>query len=311
MAKSMKNMVLLAKLQSTVDVDPMPTGAADAIQCRAMTPTMISADFVERNNIRGYKGNFGQLVASVHREFDFEVELAGSGAAGTAPAYGSLLKACGFNETIVPTTSVAYAPVSSGEPLITLYGYLDGILFKMINAKGTVSFEMNPKAIPVMKFKFIGEYSTPSDTALPVGTDYSKFIAPLTVGKINTSVGLVHGVPVCISAFTFDVANALTYRDLINCGGAYSSDRKPSGSVTFEVTSVATKNWAEVVRLATLDAIQLVHGTVPGNIVQVDMPKVQFNAAPTLSNDNEIAMLQAGFSIQPNLGNDELVLTVK
>ena len=311
MAKSMKNMVLLAKLQTVAGTDPIPTGGANAIQCRAMTPTPISAEFAERSNIRGYKGNFGQLVASVHREFDFEVELAGSGTAGTAPAWGPLLKACGFSETTVPTTSVAYAPVSSGEPLITLYGFLDGVLFKMLDSRGTVSFDLNPKGIPVMKFKFIGEYSIPTDTVLPVGVDYSKFTQPLTVGKINTPVGLIHGVAVCISAFSFDVANALTYRDLINCGGAYSSDRKPSGSATFELTSVATKNWAELVRLGTLGPLQLVHGTQPGNIVQIDMPAIQFNAAPTLSNDNEIAMMQAGFSIQPVLGNDEIVLTIK
>lgn len=310
MAKSMKNMVLLAKLQTTAGTDPTPTGAADAILCRALTPKPISAEFVERSNIRGYKGNFGQLAVGVHREFEFEVELAGSGAAGTAPKFAGLLKACGFSETLSAGISAMYAPVSSGEPLICLYGYLDGILFKMLDAKGTVSFETNPKGIPVMKFTFMGTYSTPTDAAL-VTADYSAFVQPLTVSRATTPTLTIHGIAACVSQFTFDVANALVWRELINCGGAYSADRKPAGNVTMELTSVATKNWAEEVRLGITGAVQLVHGVTAGNIVQIDMPSTQFTSEPTISDDNSVAMIAMGFSIMPNVGNDELVLTFK
>ncbi|WP_295852041.1 phage tail tube protein [uncultured Xylophilus sp.] len=311
MAKSMKNMVLLAAVQTAVDTDPLPTGAANAIQCRALMPKPISAEFVERNLTQGYKGNFGSLAVGVHREFEFEVELASSGTPGTAPAWGPLLKACGFSQTIVATTSVAYAPVSSGEPLLCLYGYIDGVLFKMLNSKGTVSFEMNPKSIPVMKFRFVGEYSIPTDAPLPSGTDYSKFIQPQTVGRLTTPTLSIHGVNACVSQFTFDIANSLVWRDLVNCGGAYSADRKPAGNVTMELTSVAVKNWAETVRTGAKGALQLVHGVGAGNIVQIDAPAVQFTGEPSLSDDNGVAMLAAGFSMQPVAGNDELVITLK
>ena len=60
------------------------------------------------------------------------------------PAY------CGFAETVTAATDVTYDPVSEGEPTLTLYGYLDGILFKMTGAKGNVTFTLNAKAIPVM-----------------------------------------------------------------------------------------------------------------------------------------------------------------
>jgi hypothetical protein len=118
-------------------------------------------------------------------------------------------------------------------------------------------------------------------------------------------------VPACVSQFTFDIANALVWRELINCGGAYSADRKPVGSLTLEMTSVATKNWAESVRLGTLGALQVVHGITPGNIIQIDAPAVQFNAEPSVSDDNSIAMVALGFGILPSVGNDELVLTVR
>lgn len=311
MSKSMQNMVLLAKQEVTLGVDPVPTPAANAILVRGMTPQLLSAEFVERNLLRGYKGNSGQLAVGVHRVFEFEVELAGAGAAGTAPKWAPLLMACGFSETITASISAAYQPVSSGEPTVTMYGYLDGVLFKLTGAKGTVSFELNAKAIPVMKFKFIGEYSTPTDVTMPMGTVFTGFQPPLTVGKLNTPTFSIHGYAGGCSALSFDVANALAWRELINTAGAASPSRKPTGNATMELPSVAVANFAELTRLGTQAALQLVHGVTAGNIIQVDMPKVQFTSAPTINNDNDVAMVGLGFSINPSTGNDEMVITVK
>lgn len=311
MAKSMKNLVLLAKQEVTTGVDPTPTPAANSILVRGFTPQMINAEFVERNNIRGYKGNFGSLAVGVHRVFEFEVELAGSGAAGTAPKWAPLLMACGFSETLVASTTATYQPISTGDTTVTLYGYLDGLLFKMLGCKGTVSFEMNSKQIPVMKFKFIGEYSTPTDTAFPSGMVFTGFQKPLTVGKVNTPTFTIHGLAGVCQNLGFDVANNLVYRDLIGASGPYSSDRKPVGNATIEVPTVAAANFAEIARLGTEGALQVIHGTVAGNIIQIDMPKTQINAAPSISNDNELAMLGLAFSINPNAGNDEIVIVAK
>lgn len=311
MAKSMKNMVLLAKQEVTTGVDPVPTPAANAMLVRGMTPSMISAEFVERSVIRGYKGNFGSLAVGVHRMFEFEVEVAGSGAAGTAPKWAPLLMACGFSETISAAVSAVYQPISTGDTTVTLYAYLDGLLFKLSAAKGTVSFDFNAKQIPVMKFKFLGEYSTPTDTTFPTGMVFSGFQKPLTVGKINTPTFTINALPLCCQSLSFDIANNLVYRDLIGCGGPFSSDRKPTGSATVELPTTAAFNFAEMARLGTEVPLQLVHGVTAGNIVQIDKPKIQLTSAPTISNDNEIAMVGLQYSINPNAGNDELVVTVK
>lgn len=311
MAKSMKNMVLLAKQEVTTGVDPVPTPAANSILVRAFTPQMINAEFVKRNLIKGFKGNFGSLSTGVHRVFEFEVELAGSGAAGTAPKWAPLLMACGFSETLVASTTATYAPISTGDTTVTLYGYLDGLLFKMLACKGTVSFELNSKNIPVMKFKFIGEYSTPTDTTFPTGMVFTGFTKPVTVGKINTPVFTMHALAAVCQSLSFDVANNLVYRDLIGVSGPFSSDRQPTGSCTIEVPTVAAANFAEITRLNTEGALSLTHGTVAGNIITIDMPKTQITSPPTISNDSEIAMLGLQFSINPNAGNDEIVIVAK
>ena len=88
MAKSMKQMLLLAMVQTAAGTAATPTAAANAILCRALMPEPITADQVARDLIRPYKGNSGKLTAGEHRKLSCEVEIAGSGTPGVAPAYG-------------------------------------------------------------------------------------------------------------------------------------------------------------------------------------------------------------------------------
>ncbi|WP_313074450.1 phage tail tube protein [Melaminivora sp.] len=308
--KSMKKMLLLAVIETTSGDDANPTAAANAIMCRALMPEPITAEQVSRDLIRPYKGNSGKLVVGVHRRLTCEVELAGSGAAGTAPAWGPLLQACGFAETVTAGQDVTYDPVSEGEPTLTLYGYLDGILFKLTGVKGNVTFTLNAKAIPVMQFEFLGAYSPPTDTPLPTGVDYSAFQQPKTVGKANTPTFSFHGVQACTSAFSIAWGNTQAWRELINCAGARSPDRQPTGNVTMELPSIATKNWAEVVRAGTTGAMSLVHGVTPGNIIELAAPNIQCNPF-SLQDDQGIAMVAMPFDVNPLLGNDELSIVVR
>ncbi|KAF1044535.1 MAG: hypothetical protein GAK34_02520 [Delftia tsuruhatensis] len=310
MAKSMKQMLLLAMVQTAAGTAATPTAAANAILCRALMPEPITADPVARDLIRPYKGNSGKLTAGEHRKLSCEVEIAGSGTPGVPPAYGDLLQACGFAETVTAGTDVQYTLVSGGEPLLTLYGYLDGTLFKIVDAKGTVSFELNPKGIPVMKFEFLGAYSKPEEGAMPTGVDYSKFMQPKVVGKTNTPTLTIFGHSACTSAFSVNLANQLNWRELINCAGAASPDRQPTGSITMEFPKVTTKDWTEIVRNSERGAAVIVHGVDPGNIVELQMPNIQPGPF-TLSDDQGVAMMALPFDLVPIVGDDELVLIVR
>lgn len=310
MSKSMKKMLLLAVRETVAGTEEVPTAAANAILCRALAPEPITAEQVQRNLIRPYKGNSGSLTVGEHRKLTCEVELAGSGTAGTAPAWGLLLEACGFSATVTAGQDVVYEPVSEGEPTLTLYGYLDGTLYKIVGAKGTVSFELNAKAIPVMKLEFLGEYSPPTEGPMPTGVDYSKFKQPKTVGKKNTPVFTFHGLSAGVSAFSINLANALAWRELINLAGASSPDRQPAGSVTMELPKADVKNWAEIVRESATGACNLVHGVTPGNIIQIDMPQVQCKPF-TLQDDASNAMVNMPFDINPDQGDDEIRIVVK
>lgn len=309
MSMNMSNMVLLAMKQTAKGTPAAPTPGLNAILCKGLTPQLIKGKFVERNLIKGSKGNQGALFTSEHREFDLEVELAGSGAAGTAPKFGVLLKGCDMNETITAATSVVYQPHGALGDYLTLFAYMDGVLFKMSDAKGTVSFGLNSEEIPVMKFKFIGKYHALEDVVFPSGIVFTGFQQPLTVGDSNTQTFTIAGLDLVTKSFNIDLANVLNWRNWINDAGVRSPDRKPTASAVFEMTTVATKDWAGDVLQGTLMPLQIVHGVTPGNIVTIDAPKLQFNQEPSINDEDKTAMLSANFAVMPNAGNDELVLT--
>lgn len=311
MGKSMKKMLLLAKNQTGKGVDATPTAALNAILCSAVNVQPMNAEFVGRNLIRPTKGSAGKLVAGVHAGIDFEVELAGSGTPGTAPKFAPLLKSCYFAETITAATSAAYAPVSEGDTYSSLYCYLDGIKFAILDALGTVALSLNAKGIPVMKFKFLGAYQEATDAAFPTGVDYSGFKQPRTVGKVNTPTFTIGGVASKSQSFEFDMANELNWRELIGDNGVQSPDRMPTLRTKLELGTIAARNWWALAEAGTEQAIQLVHGTAPGNIFQFDAPKAQITAAPAISNDQNNAMVDVSFDLNPNAGDDEVVLTFK
>lgn len=311
MPKSMKLAVLLAKVQVAVGTESVPTPAANAMLVRMSKPSIITAEYVQRNLLRGFKGNFGSLAVGVHREIEIELELAGPGTAGLAPKWAPLLLACGTNETLLALTSATYALVGSGEPVLTIVSHIDGVDFKMTDCKGSVSGEVNSKNIPVLKFKFMGKYSTMADATFPTGMVYSDFQMPKTVGHVNTPTLTFFGFAGVVQSLTFDIANILNWKDRVNGSGAESPDRKPVGTITMEMPTVAALNFGELARLGTEGALQLVHGVTAGNIIQLSMPKVQLTSDPTINDDNDTAMVSAQFSILPNTGNDEFSLVAR
>lgn len=306
-----RNVALLAKLETTYGTDPTPTGAANAVLLSELTVQPMNMQTVDRALIRPFLGNNEQLPTQIYNGLTFSVELAGSGTAGTAPAIGPLLRACGFAETISAGVSVSYAPVSAAFESLTFYANLDGVLHKGLGARGNVSFTFQNNDRPMANFTFTGLFVPIADATPPTVT-LSAWKKPLPCNRTNTPTFTLHGYAGMLDNLQIDMANNVQYRGLI--GGAEFvrlTDRKPAGSVLMEAVKVADKDWWTSITAATTGALELVHGLTAGNIVEVDAPNVQLHT-PTYQDQNGILMLAAQTTINPGAsGNDELVLTFR
>lgn len=270
--KSLKQ-ILLGKLEPTYGVDSVPVGATDAIVAQNVKLERLKGKAQKRAGIRSTLGSVGHIFVGEHLGLSFEVELFASGVAGTAPAYGSIHKACAMSEALVAATSVTYAGVDSGEQSMTFYFNRDGKLHKLTGARGDVSVGISAEGVPVWKYTFTGLYNGPVDAVMGAVT-LTGYKKPLHVSSKNT-IATVHGYAGLISAFDFALGNKITYSDKINGESVKFTDRQTTGSITMEEPSQATKDFDALVLSEALGAVSVTHGTVAGSKVAISGANVQ------------------------------------
>lgn len=309
MALKLRRLAVLAKIETTYGTDSVPTGGANAVLLQDVTITPMEAEQIERNLIRAYLGANAVVLAAKRMRLQATVDLAGSGAAGTAPKYGPLLRACGMAETIVPATRVDYAPVSSGEESITIYAHLDGILHKALGVRGTFGIDLSTRNFSRLTFDFTGFFVTPTAVAVP-SADYSGWIEPRPVGFADTPVLTIDSFAAATSQLTYTHGNTVSFRDMVNLQTIEITDREPRASVVIEAPPLASKNFFSLASAQTPVAVAVQHGTTTGNIVELSLPKVQL-LNPAYQDDEGTAMLAMECRPLPNAGNDEMVLKVR
>lgn len=308
MARFVRKLAVLAKIETVYGTDAAPTGSTNAILMTEASLTPMAGSEESRDLLLPYLGNQGVVLTGDHVILEGSVEIAGSGTAGTAPAYGPLLRACGLSETIDAGISVTYEPVSAGFEAVSIYYNLDGVRHVLLGARGSVTFEMTPQRIPRYRFRFLGLSGTITDQALPT-VDHSAFQTPIVVNKANTTVSL-HGVSAPIERLSFDLGNQVEPRLLIGYEGIELTDRRAAGSVTVQAGTLAEKDWFAIAKARTRGAIAVVHGTAAGNIVETNGPKVEVGR-PTQGSSQGIANYTLPLMFVPDVGNDELSIVVK
>lgn len=304
MSLSNKNSVLLAKLETTYATDAAPTGAMNAILCRNVSVTPLEQDLQQRDVVVPYFGNDEQIPASTRMLLSFEVEMAGSGIPGTAPAWGPLHRACAMNETIVASTEVTYTPKSKNLESATLVYNVDGVQHKMIGARGTVSSKTDSRGIPVWAYSFTGIYVDVVDAAV-LTVDYTKFLKPIAVNDRNTPQMVLHGQNVVMESQSVDIGNNVVYRNLVNFEGVNITDRATRGKIVFEATKVTQYDWFAAVKNGNTGNFSIVHGLTAGNIIEINGGKVQI-VNPTITDSEGTAMMNLDLNFIPtSAGNDE------
>lgn len=309
MAKLYRKRTILAKIESTYGTDSSPTGADDAIQVRNLEISPAESEVLSRDLIRPYLGNSPQLIANTRVVVSFEVEYSGSGTAGTAPQYDPILKSCGLASTVVASTSVTYAPVSSSFDSCTIYYSTDGIQHKVTGCRGSFSISLNANQIPVYNFTMTGQYVAPTDTADPTVT-YQNQADPEIFNDTNTTAfTLFSETGLCLSNAELDLRNEVVYRELVNCNKeVLIVDRAATANFVIEAPALSTVDFFALSVAGTPGDLSITHGATAGNIITLTSHSTGLSLGnPTYSEDTGIVMLNIPTTMVPSSsGNDEI-----
>jgi len=228
----------------------------------------------------------------------------------TAPVVTATTYTIGTNVLYMPNSNFS----ASANTSASIYFNVDGVKHVLLGARGTVSFDLSPKQIPKMKWKFTGLLGTVSDSpqANPA-TNFTGWQVPVTVSTANTTdISILGYNAAVIEKLTFDIANTVAYRQTLGSESVLITDRKPAGSISLEAGTLATKDWWTPVKAATTGAFCIKHGQTAGNIVGFTAPQMQLTD-PKYSDSNGVQMLDMGIIFQPfgAGGNDELRICSK
>ncbi|OJY36362.1 MAG: hypothetical protein BGP11_08440 [Rhodobacterales bacterium 65-51] len=307
MARLFRKIAILNKIETTYGVSAAPA-AANAIIAKNVSFTPLEADEVPRDLVLPYLGNQGVILTGQHAKIEFDVEMAGAGAAGSAPKYSSLLRACGFAETLSAGVSATYSIIETGVESSTLYFEIDGVRHILLGARGNLSMNVAPKQIPSFRFSMTGLLGTISDQAL-TAVSMTGWQTPVEVSSANTTLSL-HGWSSIAEQLSVDLGNTVTPRFLIGSESVIISDRKVTGQAVVEATSLATIDWFARARSRTRGALALAHGTAAGNIVEVNGPALEIGKI-TQGQTDGILNYTLPLSFCPVTGRDELSIVVK
>jgi|688.fasta_scaffold02092_44 hypothetical protein len=301
---------ILVKSEVTYGTDPVPTGAANAVLCKNLEITPMETELASRDLIKPYYGANEQLVAGAYVRVSFDVEMAGSGTAGTAPAYDALLKACGMASTVTAATSVAYAPISTSLPSVTIYYNVSGVLHKVKGARGNLELVIETGQIPVYRFTFLGLYNAPTDTAAPT-VDYTSFKSPNVANSDNTPTFSLFSYSGALQSLNINFNNSVVYRSLIGAEDIQLNDRNITGTAVIEAPTIATKDFFTLAIGTTVGSLSLIHGKTAGYKVELASSRVNVSN-PSYTDNNGITMMSLPLQFVPSSsGNDELTITVK
>ena len=307
MVQLTRRALILAKVESTYKTDPTPTPAADSVRVFDLNVNPIG-EVLEREDVSATLSRLAHGIGSRHVEVTFSTHLKHSGTKDVVSDIGPLLRACGFAETINATISVVYDPVSTGWESVTIYAYLDGLLFKVLGCRGSVAIAAEVGGWARLNWRFLGHYQAPTDAAIPTGAVFDSTKPQAFIGGTFTYGAFAAK----IKGLELDMANELSMEpdpaDANGVGTVEIVNRSPAGSLDPQAVTVATRDFFANWLSGTEAALQAVIGATTGNIVTIDAPKCAKREVGYGDRDG-VRTFEIPFGMYQNAGDDELTLT--
>jgi hypothetical protein len=301
-----KSKITLVKPETTnaYGVDPVPTGALNAVLLTDVQLQPMEGEDVSRNLELPWMGAQEQLPTGLRAILTGSFELVGSGTAGTAPAWGPLLRACGVAQIVTAGTSVEYTPISDGHESVAIHFYIGPSRHVLLGARGTAVVTMNAQGIPVVRVTLTGLWTLPADNARPT-VDMTAFQKPQVASKANTPVFTIGALPFVMRSYELNLGCDVQPRMLVGVERIVIVDRAETLTTTVEAVPYATYNPFLIAQQGTRQAITLQHGTIVGRKVEITTPQTIQRRPGGLSNSQNIVEWPLAFDPVPAVGNDQ------
>jgi hypothetical protein len=305
--------LLLAKKEDTYGTAPTLAGS-DALLVSNLEVSPLEVELLDRELIRPYFGNSQKVVGQRMVSVSFDVEIAGSGTAGTVPRWHDILRACGFGEGISAGVSVTYTPASSAIVSVTLDFNADGNRHLVTGCRGNATFNLTTGEIPKISFEMMGIYNAVVK-GTPVTPSFGGQANPVVVNSTNTTAVTAFSFLACMESFDLSLNNENPFRQLAGCTQqVLVTDRAPAGELVIEAplagSGTGEKDFFALVSGQTLGAIGWQHGQTAGNIVTFSAPTCNLDS-PSYSDSDGVMMLNLPFMPVPTAaGNDEFTLVL-
>ena len=260
------------------------------------------------------------FIGNVAGEVSFFTYLKGSGTAATAPGFGNYLEQSGQWKEAAGGGGIVYTPESSD----TGYPATVGIYRKQAVGSGgrgyiikgarlsNVSMTFRPGEPGRIEVTYRGAYSAHSDTFLTT-TNYGDATQPPVLKQADITLGtwtpLVKEITISIDYGLGQVDDPGNDAETSGICAFQQTSRSVTGTIQFLAIPQSQENYLDDLLAGGTRAFNLKLGTVSGNMVDIDMPALQYL---TNSETNLEDLLADGLDFRAArgpAGDDEISIT--
>lgn len=313
-----KSKIMLAEMEASYNVDPVPAAANGMLLTNIQFRPLEGQD-VSRDLELPYLGAQELIPVGLHCVFSARVELVPSGTPGVAPAWGPIMRMLGCSENIVADTSVTYAPVSDGHESGHQYFWIggsgtgNGTRHKIGGIRGDGTMRFPAQGIPYLEFTLTGLYGGVAEAARVVPT-LTGFKRPRVVTNANTPVFSINSVDMVMRSFALAMRNQVQPRLLVGNEEVLIVDRADQITTQVELLPVSTFDpytLSQAEEAAALIPVEIEHGTAAGYIANLSAPTCQIQRPTGFQDSQGIAEQTHVLSALPSgAGNNQWALTL-
>lgn len=315
----------MVDLVNTIYVKSEATYLTEAAIARAdvrlsMGATMdgLKGETASRDLDRYAGGNSPAGFGNERRAFSYPLELVGSGAAGTAPVWMEDLRFCGMTAPVLAagvSATSKFALTNAAISSCTAHFYSGAQRRRAIGARGDFSIMIEGGSVKKAKvmFDMIGfppGTMMPDEIALAGVEDYARFATkPLAPSPENTSM-MLGNYAVALRSFKLDAKVPVEPRFLAGSKYIFLGTPAPTVEIMIERPSVLLKNYYSNLKGEDEIPMNLIHGLVAGNIVEVNSTTLQILDVEDAF-ENGVPMLKISAQLNGVFGNGDLTLIAR